>query len=530
MDKKKIFSFIIFIISLSILNIDVLGFVAQIKNQLGQYIYPLDDAYIHLSISKNIAEHGIWGITQYQFSSTSSSPLFTLVLASLIKILGNDPFIPLYINIVLGNLLMLVIYINFRKRPLQLIFIYFVFILGVLMKVQMVSGMEHALQLLLICSCWIYFYKWHQTGFLNKIFRNVFYVTVSLLCITRYESLFFVTPLVAFLFLSKKYKVGAVVALLAYAPIIIFGIYSINEGGHFFPNSLLVKGKHSFTAESLIQNLFVAKSFIVSNFYLYLIIILILFLLSKYQYHTGEIFKSVRSIVHENLIYAIVFITVVGHLMFAMAGWLYRYDAYLIALLVLSVAFAVDKVDKHINYSVIVTVVIFSVLLVEALKDRYQQAEGILKYANKNIHDQQIQMSKFVRKHFNRSTIVANDIGAITYFTDIKLHDLVGLGSTDILDMKKYHPNQFDDYVNALNYDLMIVYDNWFYEINFTNRNKIAQLIIQNNEICGGDVVNFYLPNESENKEYAYRALEDFKKEIPADVQLNIFYSIESED
>jgi hypothetical protein len=45
-------------------------------------------------------------------------------------------------------------------------------------------------------------------------------------------------------------------------------------------------------------------------------------------------------------------------------------------------------------------------------------------------------MSKFIGKYFNKSTIVANDIGAISYYSNIKLHDLVGLGSTDILAYK----------------------------------------------------------------------------------------------
>ena len=53
----------------------------------GRYIYPLDDAYIHLSMARNFAEFQTWGITQYEFSSTTSSPLFTFLLALIIKIL-----------------------------------------------------------------------------------------------------------------------------------------------------------------------------------------------------------------------------------------------------------------------------------------------------------------------------------------------------------------------------------------------------------------------------------------------------------
>ena len=43
-----------------------------------QFIYPLDDAYIHLALSRNVAENGIWGINPNSFDSASSSILYTL--------------------------------------------------------------------------------------------------------------------------------------------------------------------------------------------------------------------------------------------------------------------------------------------------------------------------------------------------------------------------------------------------------------------------------------------------------------------
>ncbi|OCA71655.1 hypothetical protein [Chryseobacterium arthrosphaerae] len=64
------------------------------------FTYILDDAYIHLAIARNFAQHGVWGVTEYMFSSSSSSPAFTFLLSGLIYISGNNELIPLIFNFV----------------------------------------------------------------------------------------------------------------------------------------------------------------------------------------------------------------------------------------------------------------------------------------------------------------------------------------------------------------------------------------------------------------------------------------------
>ena len=52
------------------------------------WVYTLDDSYIHMAIAKNLALHGVFGLTQYGFSSSSSSPLWTLLVAMTYKLTG----------------------------------------------------------------------------------------------------------------------------------------------------------------------------------------------------------------------------------------------------------------------------------------------------------------------------------------------------------------------------------------------------------------------------------------------------------
>lgn len=517
---KRNLSLIIFLIFITVFNADLFSTVLKIENILNDYTYPLDDAYIHLSISKNIAEYGIWGITKYEFSNTSSSPLFTIVIALLIKVFGDHSDISLYFNLFLTNFFIFFLYRSFRKSPFQLAFVFFMFFIAVLLKIQVITGMEHVLHIFVICASWIFFHKWYSSDFSNHQYKLFFYGTLPFICLSRYESMFFVAAVILFLLISKQFKTTFFTLVLGFLPVIFFGLYSISNGSYFFPNSLLLKGEHSFSLAKISEIVLNAKTVLFSNLYLPFLVLILLLLFNNFRYE--GIRKTILT-VKGNLVYVVVLATVVLHLMFAKTGWFYRYDAYLFALLSITVALAWDKIElKKLNLSVTIVSLFLFLVNLDAFKKRFERAEYEIPVAMKNIHDQQIQVAAFLHDYYDDAKVKANDIGAISYKSEIHLLDLFGLGSKDILDIKTKNIQSFDAYVDRQKYDVMVIYDSWFENNKFIDRKKVAELTIKNNIICGDETVSFFIPKNAD-PQYIIKSLTEFKNtKLPKDVSLDI--------
>lgn len=495
-------------------GICLLYYIGSVLKTDGHYVYPIDDTYIHLAMAKNFALYDLWGITKYQFSSTSSSPLFTFLLSCLIKMFGNNDQIPLYFNIFfsLGIVYFLSIYFaeTFKDVKKTVLVVLFTLFFAVL-HVQLLSGMEHIFQVFLFVVNIFCFYRRDK----NRLVAFGFYFSLLLMGLVRFESMFYFVILAFVLMLIKKWKDAIGVLVLGFIPILIFCYFNYQQDGYFFPNSVEVKG----TKLSLDSNIFSQlKMILVDNFIFnisfYKIGFFPIILCAVFIYRDLKT-KNFIEVVHDNFFLIVFSLLMICHSMFADLKGMFRYEAYILTgfsmVLIPKITRLIFDFNNYIRREKLISLLVAMNILLFFYKGF--MAHTVLSDGGKNIYEQQIQSARFLHTYYNDSKVVANDIGAITYYTDIHLLDIAGLGSTEMIpfnENKKLFDQKFKDFLTQYgsehNYEVAIVYENWLQGFAPETWRKAAILKINNRVTVAKEEVTIYAVNPA--------GLEELKRNI----------------
>lgn len=424
-------------ITLVLLVITCLHYYLNIFDNVG-YVYPLDDTYIHLALAKNFVYHFVWGVTPYDFSSSSSSPLFVLIISAIMFIFGNHSTIPFFVNIILAVSLLYIIffYVNHHSGLVIAILSSVVIYISIPISANIYNGMEHLLHSLLTLIFILKFLHYKKFNYLPK---SLYFIAL-LLVATRYESLFLISVVAIFEMFDKKFRTSVLLLMYASIPAILYGIISVLNGDMFLPYSILLKGDIPANSETFLN--------IPIAFY---------DKLSTAPHLTGLLIFNILSGIYTfikfgyrsicfKLIKTAVFVTIL-HLLFAKVGWVYRYEAYLVTIHLIAVYHFLTENLKVSVFAKYGFLTIFIMIMVP-ISVRYIESLSNIPIMSKNIHDQQITMSKFLQKNYNNAPVVLNDIGACCYYTSIYLTDLVGIADRDIVNLrlnKQFRADKIDE-------------------------------------------------------------------------------------
>ncbi len=509
--------------------------ILSVRQNQGHLVYALDDPYIHMAIAKNFAQHGVWGVTRYEFSSSSSSLLWTVLLSAIYLIFGTNEIAPLVLNVIVATLVVISTYKLLDSWRPQMSAVYsFAALLGVIflapLPALIFTGLEHILHIFFTIP-FVYFsakvLSGQSTNFWGS--ESVLLLTLALfLPFVRYEGLFLVFAACVLFILRGRWLYALVLGAAASSTIGIYAILSVQQGWYWLPNSVLLKGNSpDLTSLNGIIH------FLGFGAYLQLWRAPHLFFLFITSLVLYALLFDRKRIWDKGQIGIVLFTaTTLLHLQLAGTGWFYRYEAYLVALGVFVVAttfFApLTKVMHQIggNRNALpkyAAVGILAMLLTGPLLGRAVRSLREVPDATTNIYEQQYQMGLFLKQYYPGEAVAANDIGAINYLGQIHCLDVWGLGTFEVAEKFVNGPvdvNTVYRLARSRNVRIAVVYDHWLsgrYGGIPAEWVKVGEWKVGKAIVVGGTIVSFYAVDPLE-KDRLIKNLRRFALETPPGV------------
>jgi hypothetical protein len=534
----------------------VVGVMAAVNIvRSGGFAYNLDDPYIHLAIARNWADYGVWGVTRYEWGSSSSSLLWTGVLGLLMKmgIPGRD-WMPLWLNLLFGTAILVIVWrwwaeifpakvgtipLHIGKRRWELsqatvakwvavlALLFFLFAIPIPGQVQ--NGMEHLLQILL--TLLVMFQTGRVVANINPTWTKeewILLLLIPLMTMSRYENLFMVAAVMVVLLWQKRWGLAVAVVGVAFLPLVIYGWISVQNGWYPLPNSILMKSGFAVNGWLDVLMLLVGRNAVERLLFVeghaivpvVLLIIAALFLKMRLGATTVQHSDTAQktNIILQTALTLFLW-TLLLHSMFnsSAAGLSSsRYTGYLYAMILAVLGYVLvrwvaqewnpqpirlgwQQIPQGLVGLAMVVLVAFP-FVVRGGRELYYQW-----YGSSNIYEQQVQMARFLNIYYPGAAVAANDIGAINYFADIRCLDLIGLGSLDVAEESRdgqFVTADINRVAQAHGVTIAILYDKWFPPGSHVappdHWQTIGYWTIPDNAVAASPTVTFYATSPAE--------------------------------
>jgi hypothetical protein len=492
----------------------------------GHFTYALDDPYIHMAIAKNFALHGVWGVNADSFSSASSSPMWTGLLGAIFVVAGVHDGIPLVLNIAFAVLCIVALGLILEREDLD-DFETFIVIGSVILFAPLVPlvwvGMEHTLQVLLtLATAWV----------CSDLVRQPSARRVALLCLlvallvaTRYEGLFVVAGCIVVLVLFNRRAAAVVLTGAGALPVVCVGLWNVSHGWFFLPASIMMK--QTVLPRSQGTSLLASLLSSVAHAYPPTAFIGVLAAAVLLAGHDAYVSRSLRK---QPLL--TIFITAgLLHLLLARFGFLFRYEAYLMALGAMAIGIAVFRESPFAGLRLgglaradLVTVAM--VIAVMAAHERTISSYGVLINTGGHIYRQQRQMAAFIGRYYDSESVALNDIGAVSYYTNARIYDLAGLGSLEAATARRRGPfaaDAINAWLDREHVAVAVVYDFWYQggQEFYKDWQRVGTWVTDDQDEPGEGSVTFYARDVDAARRLRTN-LQDFTAVLPARVAASI--------
>ncbi len=507
----------------------------------GVFAYTIDDAYIHLAVAKNLAQHGVWGVMPDHFTSAVSSLAWPALLALVFVFTGPFAAASFVLNVVI--LVLLLILLDRLLHPILSGFFRVLVILGIVLLADLLglvfNGMEHLLQIM-SAVLFVHLSVNRLTApdrpprrWIPMLFATILFTTA------RYEGLLLVLAVAVLFLLRRRVVEGLIVLTAGVLPLFLFGAFSVSAGWLWLPNSVVVK-TYAFWP-SLWHNLGYGALVFAGHLTFYrvafLVVALIVLLLILRTYRAP--FWSVAV-----LWPLLALVALFAHAALARFDRdFFRYEAYVLVLALIAVAVSLQTIVPALQQAFRQTpfralrsgwfpAILAALLLVSVVPWAWQGIRAVVRLprASHNIATQHVQWTAFLNRYFPNATVAVNDIGTVSFFTNARILDLVGLADMDVLRMRRAgfsSTANIEQLAEQRSVDLAIVYDAWFLNNAVTDDGippswrKVGEWTIPRNVSAGDPQLSFYAIAEGTD-EPLLAALQEYTAELPSDVTVRL--------
>jgi hypothetical protein len=344
--------------------------------------------------------------------------------------------------------------------------------------------------------------------------------------------MFLVLAVVLAALLMRRWWAAVLLPLLGALPLAVFGLYSLAHGALWLPNPVVVKSD-LYDIHSLYDFLALITGPKLSAFLstTAVMVPVLLALLGVVVDAAGK--NAVRS--RERLFVLIVVLTAGMHLFGAAAGWFTRYEAYLVFLGVLVAGVAWQPLldgaslrlhdgDRTRSVLLKACVLLLQLVLVAPVAQRVSSGLGHARAAAKNIHDQQVQMGRFLGRYYGDDVVVINDLGAVAFYSKVRPVDISALATVEVTRASIARPTQrttafLDELARHKGARIAVIHtscmpggkvpDGWV---------KVGTWTVSHNIICGDENLDFYALDRDAGQ-LLEANLRDFASSLPGDIR-----------
>jgi hypothetical protein len=484
----------------------------------GNFIYTLDDAYIHLALAENIVR-GHYGVNLGEWSAPASSIIWPVLLAPLSRF-PIGAYVPLVINL-LASVGTVYLFSEFTGRALRSSAAPDRFVIAGVLVILLIAatnlvgllftGMEHSLQVFLSVVLLLGIVREQDTR------RVPWYLPVAIVCgpLVRYENLALAVPALLYLAMRQHYRALLVCAGALTVTMVGFSLFLYSKNLGLLPSSVLLKSGVMSQGMGLaaIERNLMENAWSRQGALLNVGLALLL-----------AIGVNGRREPEDRVLAGWAVVALLLHLLVGTYGAYSRYEIYIWTTVLLTLLSLFGRQIAHWSEGVPV-VRIAAVASVGALAVGLPYAATLktTPLASRGIYEQQYQMHRFIMEYWH-APVAVNDLGWTSYRNDAYVLDLGGLASREAREAARDSANQNWMDVLARRHDvkLAMIYRDWFGVLP-SRWLPVGELRLGTVQITpAGNTVTFYAM-DAEALGRARAVARDYQKTLPSGARFVLY-------